>query len=172
MAAPAVAVLLVFHILAGIVCVLAGALAALSRKRRGRHTTFGNVYFWALAVLFVSSTAIAVLRWPHAVHLLVLGIISFAFASVGYAAGKVHWPGWTTIHVVGIGMSYVVLLTGFYVDNGPHLPLWNRLASFAFWIGPALIGLPLIALSLARHARAIEDLRATAVVFKRRVVRR
>jgi len=25
-----------------------------------------------------------------------------------------------------LGVSYVALLTAFYVENGPHLPLWDR----------------------------------------------
>jgi hypothetical protein len=169
---PAVAMLLPFHIVAGMICVIAGALAALSRKGPGRHPSLGGAYFWALAVLFVSSTAISLLRWPRDTHLLAMGVISFVLASVGYVARKVHWPGWTTVHVLGMGLSYVVLLTAFYVDNGPHLPVWNRLPSPAFWIGPSLIGLPLVALGLGRHARAIDDLRLTATFLKRRMAGR
>jgi hypothetical protein len=26
------------------------------------------------------------------------------------------------------------VLTGFYVDNGPFLPLWNRLPYIAYWL--------------------------------------
>lgn len=166
---PAVAMWLALHVPAGMTCVIVGAVAALSRKRLGWHTTFGDLYFWALVVVFVSSTAISVLRWPDDIHLLTMGIISFGLASAGYAARKIHWTGWTTIHVLGMGLSYIVLLTAFYVDNGPHLPLWNRLPSVFFWIGPSVIGLPLIALGLARHTRPIEDLRLTWAFFKRRL---
>jgi hypothetical protein len=31
-----------------------------------------------------------------------------------------------------MSVSYGALLTGFYVDNDPHLPLWNRLPILAF----------------------------------------
>jgi len=167
--APAVATLLLFHIVAGITCVMAGALAALTKKEPGRHPSLGDVYFWGLSVVFVSSTAISFFRWPRDNHLLAMGVISFALASVGYVARKVHWTGWTTVHVLGMGLSYIVLLTGFYVDNGPHLPVWRRLPSFVFWIGPSMIGLPLVALGLTRHARPIEDLRLTAAFVRRRM---
>ena len=165
---PGVAAWLVIHIPAGITCVIAGALAALSRKRAGRHPKLGDVYCWALGVLFVSSSAVSVLRWPHDVHLLVMGLVSFGLASAGYVARKVHWAGWTTIHVLGMGLSYIVLLTAFYVDNGPHLPLWNRLPPVAFWVGPGVIGLPLVGWGLARHCRPIEDLRLTIAFVRRR----
>jgi hypothetical protein len=159
--------LLPFHIFAGIVCVIAGAMAALSRKGPGRHPRFGDAYFWGLVVVSMSSTAISVLRWPRDIHLLALGFLAVALASIGYVARKVRWTGWLTLHVLGMGLSYVVLLTAFYVDNGPHLPVWRRLPSLAFWIGPSLIGLPLVALGLGRHARPFDDLRRTAAHLKR-----
>jgi hypothetical protein len=55
--------------------------------------------------------------------------------------------------------SYIVLLTAFYVDNGPRLPLWKELPHIAFWIGPTLIGAPIVARALARHMDVWRDLR-------------
>jgi len=45
------------------------------------------------------------------------------------------------------------MLTAFYVDNGPHLPLWDRLPVLAFWLLPSAIGAPIIirAVMRARH---------------------
>jgi hypothetical protein len=34
------------------------------------------------------------------------------------------------------------MLTAFYVDNGPHLPLWDHLPAPAFWLLPSLIEAP------------------------------
>ncbi len=50
-----------------------------------------------------------------------------------------------------MGLSYVVMLTAFYVDNGPRLPLYDRLPVLAFWVVPSLIGLPLIARAFRRY---------------------
>src|SRR5258708_6274660 len=52
--------------------------------------------------------------------------------------------------MVGMGTSYIVLLTAFYVDNGQRVPVWDRLPVLAFWIVPSLIGLPLMARALVR----------------------
>ena len=54
-----------------------------------------------------------------------------------------------------MGTAYVAMLTAFYVDNGPHLPLWDRLPSLAFWLLPSAIGAPVIARAItrARHTR-------------------
>ena len=152
---------LLMHVPAGLTCVVTGAVALLSRKQRGRHPAFGEVYFWALTVVFVTATVLAAMRWAESWYLLVLGAIAFAFASVAYSGRKKRWPGWLTVHMVGMSLSYIVLLTAFYVDNGPKLPLWDRLPTIAFWVGPSIIGLPLLARTLLRHGRAASDLRAS-----------
>jgi hypothetical protein len=152
--------LLAVHVFAGMTCVATGAVAALSPKRRGRHPGFGLVYFWALAVVFVTSTGMSLLRWSEDGYLFVLGTVAFSFALFGLTARRRRWAGWTTAHVVGMSASYVVLLTAFYVDNGPRLPLWKELPAIAFWIGPTLIGVPIIARALARHTLLQSDLRA------------
>jgi len=51
---------------------------------------------------------------------------------------------WLRVHIIGMGVSYTVLLTAFYVDNGPHLPLWRQLPTVAYWIAPGLFGLPIM----------------------------
>jgi hypothetical protein len=60
-----------------------------------------------------------------------------------------------------MSLSYIVLLTAFYVDNGPNLPVWKLLPTIAFWSGPGIIGLPLVARGLLRHTHVLADLRAT-----------
>ena len=42
------------------------------------------------------------------------------------------------------------MLTAFYVDNGPHLPLWDRLPTLAFWLLPSAIGAPIIGRAVIR----------------------
>ena len=162
-------VLLTFHVFAGMTCVASGAVAALSPKRRGRHPVLGGMYFWALAVVFVTSTGMSVLNWSEDAYLLVLGTLAFGSALFGRTARRQRWPGWTTAHIIGMSASYVVLLTAFYVDNGPKLPLWRELPTIAFWIGPTLIGAPIVARALARHARVRRDLRALAQLWHRPV---
>jgi hypothetical protein len=53
-----------------------------------------------------------------------------------------------------MGLSYVLLLTAFYVDNGKSLPLWNALPPWAFWVLPLAIGTPFIIHALVRHPLA------------------
>ena len=152
--------LLVVHVPAGLTCVVTGAVAAVSQKRRGRHPRFGTVYFWVLAVVFASATGMALLRWTEDRHLFALGAISFGLALTGYAARRVRWKGWRSFHILGMGLSYVALLTAFYVDNGPHLPVWDRLPAVAFWTVPSLVALPLLVRAIRRHTDLLQDLRS------------
>ena len=48
--------------------------------------------------------------------------------------------------------SYIVLLTGFYVDNAHLIPLLNQLPLLTFWVLPTLIGIPFIVRSISRFA--------------------
>ncbi len=148
-------VFLSVHVVSSLTCVVTGALAALSKKRPGWHTRVGEVYYWSFTVVFVSATGLSVLRWSTDAYLFVIGVVAFGFATLGYTARKVRWMGWRTAHISGMGLSYIALLTAFYVDNGPHLPLWQRLPSVAFWVLPSLIGLPLVLRALVRQRREV-----------------
>ena len=55
------------------------------------------------------------------------------------------------MHVLGMGSSYVALLTAFYVDNGRQLPLWRELPIWTYWLLPTLVGAPVIVWTLLRH---------------------
>ena len=140
-----------FHILVGIACVAAGLIAMLSQKRRGRHSTAGSVYYWTLMVLVASALGLSVVRWAENYHLFFLGTLSFAAATVGRTALRQRWPSWLRLHITGMGASYILMLTAFYVDNGKNLPLWRELPKWAFWVLPTALGLPIIVHALLRH---------------------
>jgi hypothetical protein len=120
-------------------------------KRPGRHTLAGTVYYWSLAVVFASATIMAALRLARDWHLLLIAVVAFGVGSLGYLARRRRWQGWLRIHLLGMSGSYIALLTGFYVDNGPRLPLWNRLPTIAFWLLPSLVGIPLVLRAMARR---------------------
>lgn len=139
------------HIAAGLVCVFAGVIAMTSRKIRGRHPWAGSIYYWSLAVVFVSMATLSASRWAEDYDLFGLGTLSFLAASVGRQARRRRWRDWTRFHIVGMGLSYILLITAFYVDNGKSLPLWRQLPQAAFWILPSAFGAPVILYGLWRH---------------------
>ena len=138
------------HVAAGIICTLAGVVAMLAPKRIGRHPSAGTVYYRSLVVVFLSMAALSILRWPANTHLLILGVLSFGAGFFGRRARR-RSPQRLRMHVVGMGLSYILLLTAFYVDNGAHLPLWRSLPSWAYWLLPSIVGLPILIWVLTRH---------------------
>ena len=152
-AAPVFLAFLAVHVLAGLAAVATGAVAALVRKGSPRHIRAGRWYYQAITVVFVTATVLAAMRWRQDYYLFIIGAVSFGAATVGYQHRRRHRPG-DTGHIVGMGAAYVAMLTAFYVDNGPRLPLLDHLPVLAFWLGPAAIATPLIvrAVIRARHA--------------------
>jgi hypothetical protein len=139
------------HVAGGITCVLAGAVAAMTRKAPGRHPRAGLIYYAGIVWVFVSAVVMAVLQWPHDVHLLVIGLVALGTSTAGLFARWRARPGWQRRHIVLMGSSFVAVLTGFYVDNGPHLPLWGHLPAWTFWILPGIPGGLLIVRSARRR---------------------
>jgi uncharacterized membrane protein len=141
------------HVAAGVVAVVAGAIAMLSPKAPGRHPRSGVVYFRALVVVTLTMIGLAIVRWPSDNALAAIGLVAIATATLGRRARRLERPGWRRIHIPAMGGSYIALLTAFYVDNGPHLPVWNRLPTIAFWTLPAIVGAPIITIAWRKYVR-------------------
>jgi hypothetical protein len=150
--APLFLAVLAVHVLAGMAAVLTGATAALTRKGSQRHIRSGRWFYRAITVVFATAAVLTVMRWRQDYHLLIIGAVAFAAAVTGVQHRRRHRPG-DAGHIVGMGAAYVAMLTAFYVDNGPHLPLWDRLPPLAFWFLPSVVGIPIIIRALHRARR-------------------
>jgi hypothetical protein len=150
---PAFLGFLAVHVIAGLTAVITGAIAALTRKGSPRHVRAGRWFYRAVTVVFVTATALAAMRWRQDYYLLIIGAVAFTAATVGYQHRRRHRPG-DTGHITSMGTGYTAMLTAFYVDNGPHLPLWDHLPALAFWLLPAAIAAPLIFRAVRRAQRA------------------
>jgi hypothetical protein len=151
--APVFLAFLAVHVIAGLTAVATGAVAALARKGSPRHIRAGRWFYRGITVVFATATILAAMRWRQDYYLFIIGAMAFAAATLGYQHRRRRRPG-DTGHIAGMGTGYIAMLTAFYVDNGPHLPLWDRLPAYAFWLLPPAIGAPVIirAILRARHA--------------------
>lgn len=145
--------LLAIHVPVGVLAVVSGAVAMFMEKRRVRHTKAGSIYFWSLGALFATSTALAAMRWADDYHLFILGTLALVTALLGRAARRQRWRTQIDTHIVGMGVSYIAMLTAFYVDNGRNLPIWRDLPDAVYWLAPSAFGIPLIIWAVARESR-------------------
>ncbi|HEY2125654.1 MAG TPA: hypothetical protein VGH77_00555 [Streptosporangiaceae bacterium] len=150
--APVFLAFLAVHVIAGLTAVITGAVAALVRKGSPRHIRAGRWFYRAISVVFATATALSIMRWRQDYYLFIIGAVAFSAATVGYQHRRRHRPG-DSGHIIGMGIGYTAMLTAFYVDNGPHLPLWDRLPTLAFWLLPSAIAAPLIARAVIRARR-------------------
>lgn len=152
---PVFLTVVALHVLLCLACVVTGAVAMLSPKRSGRHPNFGTIYFWSLSGAVALASGLSLVRWTRDYPLFVLGFLSFAAALVGRTAKRQGWSVWVRWHITGMGVSYVLLLTAFYVDNGRSLPLWKDLPAISYWLLPTAVGGPLIGRALLRHRSSV-----------------
>jgi hypothetical protein len=141
--APLFLAVLAVHVSAGLAAVISGAAAALTRKGSPRHRRAGRWFYRAISIVFATATILAAMRWRQDYYLFITGAVAFTAATIGYQHRRRHRPG-DTGHIAGMGAGYVAMLTAFYVDNGPHLPLWDKLPPLTFWFLPAAAGTPII----------------------------
>lgn len=139
------------HVVRGLTAVIVGAVAMLSEKGAAHRVRPDLLYYWCLAALFASASVLALMRWTEDYHLFVLGALVFAAATFGRSAAKRKWRDWPRLHIAGMGSSYIVMLTAFYVDNGKSLPIWRDLHPIAYWTVPAIVGAPIMIWALLRH---------------------
>lgn len=141
----------VIHIFLALICLISGLIAMLSEKGRGTHLRAGRVYFRVMFFVFFTIVVLSIMRWPHNIHLLCIGTLALACSWFGQRLIRSSATNRARAHTVLMGMSYVLLLTGFYVDNGKHLPFWRQFPQWFFWIFPSLAGVPIIILVLLKH---------------------
>jgi hypothetical protein len=148
---PLFLAIVAIHVPLGLLTTATGLLAMLSAKGPGRHPRFGTWYFRFLGASVVSASALSLMRWSETYHLFILGLLSFSAALIGRTARRRLWKHWATVHVMGMGSSFIAMLTAFYVDNGHQLPPLSYLPTWTYWTLPSLVGVPLIAWAITRH---------------------
>lgn len=154
--------LIAIHVCAALICVVAGIIAMLSKKEPGYHPKAGNTYYYALAVVLITVIIIAILRWKEDYPLFILGLLSFVLAFTGRKAERKGWKKWAVYHVIGMGFSYIILITSFYVDNGRFLPIWKNFPPIVYWTLPGIIGIPIILYVLLKHPVVRDSIRGNS----------
>ena len=171
MKADPLLILIALHVASGIVAVACGVGAMLTGKGSRRHRRLGRAYVIVLVLLCGTAAILAGLDWAHRWPLIVLGAVALSCAAIGYGAVRLARPARIAVHLSGMGVGYIAMLTAFYVDNGPRLPVWSLLPPLWLWLLPAALGVPLIVRAILRLARTpirpaatFEDFRQTPLL--------
>jgi hypothetical protein len=143
--------IVVIHILLGMGAVISGLVAMVNNKTGGTHRKAGKIYVVLMLLIFLTVLPLSIMRWPHNIHLLILGTLAFVFTLIGRKKPSFSDPKRSRLHTLCMGLSYILLLTAFYVDNGKNLPFWKQFPQLFFYIFPSAIGLPIIIYTLLRH---------------------
>jgi uncharacterized membrane protein len=140
---PVLLAVVAIHVLAGLLCVVSGVGAMLGRKGDDRHRIFGRVYFMSFMVVFITAAVLSAARWREDYYLFIIGAAAFASAFAGRSAVKRPQVWRIKTHITGMGLSFILLLTAFYLDNGANLPVWKNLPHFMYWLLPFAAGIPI-----------------------------
>lgn len=143
---------LVVHIISGMICIIVGAMAAGVRKRKGKHTLYGEIYHWMYLIVFVSAVVMSIWNWNESAYLFYIALFSYGLALTGYLARKKMWKNWLRIHIGGMLGSYIGIITATIVVNIGKVPVLNELPVLLFWFLPTIIGTPMIAAVSKKYA--------------------
>lgn len=132
------------HIVSGTICLMVGLAAAFSKKRRGRHTFFGELYHGAYVVVFISAVVTAMMHWEQDAYLFYIALFSYGMALFGYLARKKRWHNWIAKHIGGMLGSYIGIVTAVLVVNVANMPIIADWPAFIFWFLPTVVGTPII----------------------------
>ena len=131
--------LLVPHIVAGSLGLVAGLAAGLVPKRAGWHTLLGWTYQGCCAVLCLSAFGLVALDaslWAFAV----IGVATEACAVGAVVVRRRRRPGWLPLHANLVLSSYVSFVTALVVQT---------VGGFA-WVVPVVLGSALISVVVGR----------------------
>ncbi|MEM7535391.1 MAG: hypothetical protein AAF639_24650 [Chloroflexota bacterium] len=114
-------ILLTIHIIAGFSALVAAFVATFTAKGRTWHLYSGRVYFWGMAVIFVTAIPMAIMR-PNP-FLFLIAIFSFYLALAGWRfaknrRGKPTRLDWSSAGIMAVtsvamlGYGVYMLMTG------------------------------------------------------------
>jgi hypothetical protein len=136
------------RVLAGLTCVVAGAVARLSRKGAGRHPMFGRLYVRELWVVFVTAVGLGIARWAQDYPLVALaggvdrGGDDRAGGDPPRRGAVAHHRDWRILNSA---------LDRLLRRQRANLPVGRYPPRIALWPAPSLVGAPILTWAFLRH---------------------
>jgi len=122
------------HVVVGVAGLTLGAVGMWSQKKGSLHPRVGDYYFVAITASCLSALFIAISEWNRLWFFVFLAVGTYAFAVVGYAAGKRRKGRWLVVHVVGMASSYCGLAMAFLVGRFGMVRMVPSLSQFPLFV--------------------------------------
>lgn len=146
-------ILLNIHIITGVICLISGLFAMFSKKRKGKHSLFGQIYHWSYVGVFITAVLMAVIHWQESQYLFYIALFSYGLALTGYLSVRMKKSSkWLNLHIGGMLGSYIGIVTAILVVNVHKIPVLNELPTIYYWFLPTIIGTPIIRLVGRKYA--------------------
>jgi uncharacterized membrane protein len=128
--------LLILHILAGTVGLLAGTFAMSVRKGSRLHRASGNVFTVAILTVASSALYLAIMKSQHGN--IIAGIITFYMIATAWLAGRRRGIGRLDLAalLVGLGGAAAIIMLGVHTLSHPDK---NTPAAMCFFLGVVLL---------------------------------
>jgi len=154
---PLIAALRFIHVVAGTTALFVAPIPMLTAKGGRTHRRWGQVYFWAMAV--VAATAFVLALWTPVVFLALLAVFSFYMALYGYRALFRKRPhegqGALPLDWVAAGAMLAASAAMAVLGVMRPSPAWERVGIVPVVFG--VFGMGLAGLDLRRFARRPAD---------------
>jgi hypothetical protein len=147
--------IIVAHASIGVAVLLLGLTALTARKRRGRHTRAGTVYFWIMVPLLVSGVVIGARHpgiSPFEVAVIPTGVpLLLGYWAVRRRPRRFLGQPWLTWHISGMGGSFIGVVTAGGFQTVYRLLPDNPVMVTLMFALPSVVGSVLIARTIARR---------------------
>jgi len=113
--------LLLIHILAGTIALLAAAFAICSEKGKKIHITAGKTYYWGMVGIFLTALPMSIINKEISLFLVAFFSFYLAFAGRRFAqnrtgvASRIDWIAVGLMIVTGIGMWLLAIF--YFIDS-------------------------------------------------------
>lgn len=138
-------ILLILHITAGFTALITGGIASATRKGGKGHRRSGKWFFWGMTGVFITATAIAILK--SLAFLFMVGFFSYYFVVRGYRILYLKKLGTTQkATVLDWAIMSSALVFGISLVTWAF---WQIRSGNSFWPVPMVFGLTSIGFALA-----------------------
>ena len=130
--------LLALHVAAGALGLILGPVAIWASMHGQLEGDAHSAYHWSVLAVCLTASGLVALDLAGLWWLLLLAVLSYALALLGFLAPRRRWRGWVGAYARGQGGSYIALVTASLVVSV------EGTAAVAAWVLPTLVGHPLV----------------------------